>query len=567
VWLVPLLGLGSWLVIRWRGGMAAHFDFAWLSGWELKITLAVLLLILAITALIAWLAPPNTFDSMRYHMPRVAEWAQNRSVAHYATDIEIQNSFAPDAEYGILHLYVLGRGDRLANFVEWLAMLGCVIGVSLAAEMLGARLVGQMFAALFTATLPMGMIQASSTMNDYVVALWMIIVAAEFLSLWTRQASPLSVSLFLGLAVALATVTKPTAFVYLLPFAIAVPILLWRRVPPRQFLGLAALICATVVVLNAGYLSRNLRTYGYFLDASMEGQHNNELRTWQGIASNVMRNAAMHMGTPWDSVNDQLTRLIRGIHFKMGLNLNDPRTTSQGEFRVLPWIADENIAPNPVHFYLILLGFAASLIGLRRLGRRLIVYELLVLSTLLVFSIVFKWQIFSSRYHLPFFVLFAPAVGAVLAALLPRWATALLSVSLVAASWYALVAIPNRPLIPANGSPSLLTAPRESFYGGPGTYYSFVESTRFIKASKCTEVGLVLSGASIEYPVWPLLGAPTSGVHIAWIAPNTPSGRYADPGLKPCAVICQNCGDRTTFRDLPLVYSRGNLQLYLQPVP
>ena len=117
-------------------------------------------------------------------MPRVAHWAQNQSVEHFATGIEQQNSRPAFAEYAILQFYVLAQGDRLANFVEWLAMFGSVIGVSLLAGLLGASLAGQFLAAIFVASLPMGIIQASSTMNDYVVGLWLVCFAEVFLSIW-----------------------------------------------------------------------------------------------------------------------------------------------------------------------------------------------------------------------------------------------------------------------------------------------------------------------------------------------------------------------------------------------
>ena len=73
----------------------------------------------------------------------------------------------------------------------------------------------------------MGIVQASSTMNDYVVALWVVIVAAETLELMRHpaRAEPL---VFASLAAGLALATKPTSVPFILPFAAWSAILLLR---------------------------------------------------------------------------------------------------------------------------------------------------------------------------------------------------------------------------------------------------------------------------------------------------------------------------------------------------
>ena len=188
MWLVLAAGCIAWLARHWRKGLIPRRpDFRFLKNPGYLIMLLALLMIFTVIGLVAWFAPPNTYDSLNYHMPRVAHWAHNHSVAHYATGVDRQDSFAPVAEYSVLNSYVLAGGDRLANFSDWFAMVGSVIGVSAAAALLGAPLAGQFLAAIFVATLPMGIAQASSTMTDYVTGFWVVCVAVEFLFLWTEQ--------------------------------------------------------------------------------------------------------------------------------------------------------------------------------------------------------------------------------------------------------------------------------------------------------------------------------------------------------------------------------------------
>ncbi|WP_412541061.1 hypothetical protein R8Z50_00030 [Longispora sp. K20-0274] len=56
--------------------------------------------------------PPNNFDSMTYHLPRIEHWVQQHTVEVFAVRIHRQVTYPPGAEYLMLHLRVLTGGDR-----------------------------------------------------------------------------------------------------------------------------------------------------------------------------------------------------------------------------------------------------------------------------------------------------------------------------------------------------------------------------------------------------------------------------------------------------------------------
>ena len=67
---------------------------------------------------------PYNWDSMTYHLPRIAYWAQNRSVEHYATNCVRQVSSPVLAEFVNLHVYVLSRGhDWFFNLLQGMSYL------------------------------------------------------------------------------------------------------------------------------------------------------------------------------------------------------------------------------------------------------------------------------------------------------------------------------------------------------------------------------------------------------------------------------------------------------------
>ena len=162
------LSLSAW----WRGGRGVRPSR--LPERMVVLSICGLGAIVVIAGLTAIVAPPNTYDSMTYHLPRVMHWIQNQSVAHYPTHIPRQLHFPPGAEFILTHLHILAGNDRLLNLVQWIGMVGSIIGVSLLAQRLGAAGAGQVLASVVAATLPMGMLQASSTQNDYVVTFWLV---------------------------------------------------------------------------------------------------------------------------------------------------------------------------------------------------------------------------------------------------------------------------------------------------------------------------------------------------------------------------------------------------------
>ena len=86
-------------------------------------------------------------------------------------------------------------------------------------------------------------------------------------------------------------------------------------------------------------------------------------------------------------------------------------------------------------------------------------------------------------------------------------------------------------------------------------------------ASQCRSIGVRISGSQAEYPLWPLLGAPDPDLWIEWIVTGTPSQRYRDPEFQPCAVICQDCEETTSYGDLSLVYEKSGFSLFLDGSP
>ena len=183
---------------------------------NLSLAEAIIGIILLLTFLVAYIAAPNNWDSMTYHMTKVAHWAQNANTNFYPTNEIRQLYYGPGAEYLILNLQLLVGADRLANMVQWFSYLGSIVLASLLVKRLGGDKKAQALGALAAATIPMAILQATSTQNDLVVALWTL-CCINLLFMLEKEPSWWKVTMFGG-ALALALLTKATSAIFLLPF-------------------------------------------------------------------------------------------------------------------------------------------------------------------------------------------------------------------------------------------------------------------------------------------------------------------------------------------------------------
>ena len=527
--------------------------------------LAGIALVAVVTAVVAWFAPPNTWDALTYHMARVAHWAQDRTLAHYATGIPRQIQMTPGAEILMLHAYVLARGDRLVNFVQWGAMAASIVGVITVARQMGVGRTGRLFAGLFVAAMPVGIAQASSALTDYVTAAWMIAVASEVWGLFEDEARVRPI--YLGLAAALAALTKLTAAGYLLTLAGYVFVRLLRRHGVRHTLGSGAVVVGLFLLLNGGYLARNVATYGHPLGS--ERQMNLlSIRhfDWRGVVSNTLRNASLHAATPWDGVNRLVFYVVAGVHARMGMDMNDGRISMDTDYRILVARPDELRSGNLLQAVLTVLGLSAlTLRALRRDPRAWMILGFAASVSLgfVVQSSIIRFSSFGTRYHLILFVLLAPVVACSMEKL-PQALVAALGVGLVIYAWPWLFRLDSRPLLPNRLGRSVLTTERGSLYLPPALEFPYREFAGAIRAASCDSIGLMLRGDTAEYPLWAYLGAPRADLTIEWIVAGTPSERYRRPDFEPCAIVCDSScpAEWTAVRDLPLRLDHAGYRLF-----
>lgn len=500
------------------------------------------------TAVIALLAPPNTWDVLEYHLPKVMHWIQNGSVSFYPTAIPRQNHLAPGAEFWVLHLQLLSGSDRFANLVAWFSMLGGLVTVSLIARQLGANVLAQCFASVFAATLPMGILQASSSMTDIVVAFWFVCFVYFFLRLLQSESLCWTWVLALSAALGLAAFTKATAYLLAPAFLVWLAYSTIRRFRARA-VGAFAVITVVFLAVNFGHYARNWKLYQHPLGPREEPSENSnygiESHTPPALASSLAKHVGTHINTPWKKLNSAIQRGFVSFHETIGWKLNDPRTSfgpAWVKFKIAPTDFQDETAGNPLHFILAVV--CASLVfvvpSLRR-DKALLGYTLCVTAAFLLFAFYLKWHPWMSRLHHGLFVAAAPFVACVLARGAAQWVAKTAAVLLLVAGIPWLLLCVERPVL---GKETVLNTSRDAlFFKTPHQKYqaSFEAGRQFLASQKVTGVGLLISNSSWEYVWWHYLQKDHPGVRIEHVNVQDPSARFAASarfsGFSPDALV------------------------------
>jgi 4-amino-4-deoxy-L-arabinose transferase-like glycosyltransferase len=490
--------------------------------------------------LIAIVAPPNNWDSIDYHMPRVVHWIQNHSVEHYPTSYTPQLYSSPWSGFAIMHFQILTGGDRFANLVQWFSMLGSLIGVSLIAKQLGADLRGQVFSVVVCATIPVGILHATNTKDTYVVTFWLVCFVCYVLlaeNVKTNWNQILKISASLGLAL----FSKGTAYIYGLPFFVWFVWMDFKRNRLKIFPHILG-IATVVIFINYAHYIRNIDLFGS-PNSTYPYKWSNEVYSIPILISSVIKNVSIHLVIPLNFVdNSVIDNAIYKFHELLGIDINDPRTALfNTDFTLLTIMPNfEDTAGNPIHFWLLM--FALVICIWHRDFRRnkyITSYIVSVLGAFLLFCLLLKWQIWHSRLHLPIFVLSSPFIGIIFSKLPNKKIVNFLLIIIIEFSLFYVFFNEFRPII---GEKNIFNTSRTEQYLRPVITQKddYIDAANFVKQRGCTNIGLSLP--SMEYPWWVLLKNHNNRqVRIEHVnvqnLSNVKSRVYPFSNFIPCAII------------------------------
>ena len=465
--------------------------------------------LLAAVAAVEWV--PNNWDSMTYHLARVAYWLQYRSVAPYPTNIDRQIGLPPGAEYLMLSLQAIAGTDRLDNLVQFAAWLSLVLSAPPLARAFGAPRKAASWAGVLVGTLPLGLLQASSTQNDLVAALMAAAIVAACLPFihLRRNWRGADVAL-LACAGGAGVLVKPTSLVAAAPFLFwalyaGVRSLRKRRDQAGLIQGLALAAVVLIAALGPAMLARlSLPDPGSitrpFVYAGVAEPVDRMLNSLRGLARSLPLPEALE----------------RAIAPENTMGCPAPgRLCVDNAFRL-----NEDFAGNVGQALLVGVALLLGVLWWRGLPRRSRLALAGLPTAWLLFHGVFRHNVFYSRIQLPLFGLGGLAL--VCFGTRPghrqRNLGALRPLAILLAAYGALAVCRNETREPT-------VVPEEVRFAGSAAAYYFSASRGLqgkhdtvlaaLRATGCRKLGMFIGGDSYDYPLaWRAMQAGVEVHHV-----------------------------------------------------
>lgn len=492
-WLIVSLPLIYLLLKRRR-------EWSWpvFRGWDwIPVIIAILTLIIAIAY------PPNNYDVMAYHMPRVAQWLQNGTLAPYSTPVERQIGMAPFNAYVALQSYAPYRLDYFVNLGQWLAYAGCMFGILQIVVSLGGSKTAQSCALIFAATLPNAIIQASNTESCLIVSFFLCAMAFLFISWMKQERIAPGMAILMGMAIGFAILSKGSAYPIAFPFVIFMG---WRCLKDYKKALLSGFLAALIVIsINAPHLYRNYTVYGSLVG----GSEKNILKhpTPQTFLVNSIYNFVVNHPVLFYFGGKET---LQNFSSSIGVDKNNRE--------IFPWGALDNIqnryvliegqAPNPAQSLFLLFVLLAIIF---RKFRPPLIYTLPVILAFIFFCLFLIWHMWTARIQTSLLLLAAPVAGIYMAWLDSRRLRAWLLAIFCLISFFPLFLCVERPLIPEylfqpqeNKPSHFLFADRDEllFNTIPEMKKEFINSTLYIVSRNPEVIGVKTGADSLEYPLW-----------------------------------------------------------------
>ena len=498
---------------------------------------------------LALFTTPNNWDSMTYHLSRIAYWTQNRSVEHYATNCLREIASPVLAEFVNLHVYILCRGsDMLFNLLQAASYLTCTVLVGAIARKLGCNRLFRFISMLLYISMPIAFAEALTTQVDNFATVWLLFYVYVLLDLVEQRdglkcnVHTISKVCTLGMCVAWGYLSKPSVCFGMVIFAFWMLFACIARKDKVQNvvkLVLCALPCVVLPLMPE--ILRNFATFHSYASKSTGARQLIGTLQPAYVFVNFIKNFTFNM--PTALLKDSEVFFAKfAVKAAELLNVElDAKSISEdgrrfGLHEPLTYGCDTAI--NPIVLWLFIFCIVWAVICIRKTDWKKLVSGYMVCASLsfCVFCAVLRWEPFVTRYMVSYLALLCPMIASQLQERTEAERKQRLRYGIVGVVSFLcimeLLSLMNYHLdicrYKANSRPYGYFASRWE-----ETQY-YCDAADEIKGKGYQSVGLyVVKGDAYQYPLWAMLG----DRHLEHVNVQNNSAVYADESFTPDCII------------------------------
>lgn len=389
--------------------------------------MSVPLVVLAVVSLLlAIISIPINYDSMTYHLSRVAHWANNQSVAYYATHSLRQLTSPMLSEYVMLHYYVLlGKNDALVNLVQAISycISACVIWDI--AKKVGVNSLFRFVSSIVFMTTPIVFAESFTTQNDLFATMWLLIFVDIVIDYLQEKKVLINYDtvfdiVVMSICIAFGYLSKPNVCIAMAFFVIWLFVKCLRRKDAMIEIMKGILIASiTILLFIMPYFTRNYMMMGRFTAYITGAKQLVGTTNPKYLLVNFIKNYSFNFPNIIDTDSPQkIYDIVNKIADFLNVKINDPSISEEGGAFFVHASTEKGMdtAVNPLFSVLftfvvlpgILIGFLKRDLSLK------VMYATTSAVAFLFFLFALRWEPYISRYMVGFMALLSVAIGAFL---------------------------------------------------------------------------------------------------------------------------------------------------------
>lgn len=465
---------------------------------------------------------PYNWDSMTYHLGRIAHWHQNQSVSHYATNILRQVSSPVLSEFINLNIYTMLNGnDYFFNLLQCFSYFTNGWLIYHITRKLGCASKYCLMACILFFSMPIAFAEALTTQNDNfstMYALMVVYLLLDFCDVKKKLAynkvSALK-TIMMGLAASFGYLVKPTFGVGLVFFALWLLIVsILRKDSILVIFKLVITAMPGMIAVLIPELYRNTSTFHVLAEANVSSSAFIGSFHERYLVVNFLKNFTFNMPSIWlhDS-SSLISKCVLWVANWLDIDIDNPAIGSRGFMVHEAQTYGHDTAVNPIIVWLFIITIVMLLLRCYRLKREQVVsvkagYYLSSAVGFLAFCMLLRWTPYRSRYMIFYLALLCPAI-----VLVTEWFTrnlkegAAIENGLVGIVAFCIL-IDVAGMVCYHGRIAFREyddSVEGYFAVRTNNYQAYKDMSEFVNENNYHKIGLILSEDTYEYPIWKMI--------------------------------------------------------------